>query len=56
MGSLNLRGFSADVHHSLRVAAAKRKISIKDLVERIVREWLERAGEIPKSSRRKAKG
>ncbi len=50
MGSLNLRDFSGDVHHSLRVAAAKRDVSIKDLVERIVREWLEREGELPEKS------
>ena len=56
MGSLNLRGFSADVHHSLRVVAAKRKISIKELVERITREWLEREKELPRSPRKKAKG
>jgi len=56
MGSLNLREFSTDVHHSLRVAAAKRKTSIKDLVERIVREWLEREKELPRSPGKKAKG
>jgi len=56
MGSLNLRGFDGHLHHTLRIAAAKRSVSIKELVERITREWLEREKELPKSPRKKAKG
>ena len=56
MGSLNLREFDGHLHHVLRIAAAKRNVSIKELVERITREWLEREKELPRSPGKKAKG
>ena len=56
MGSLNLREFDGHLHHVLRIAAAKRNVSIKELVERITREWLEREKELPRSTGKKAKG
>ncbi len=55
MGWLNLRGFPDELHDALRIAAAKRKTSIKALVEIAAREWLEREGEIAKPSMRKAR-
>jgi plasmid stability protein len=56
MGWLNIRGFSDDLHDALRIAAAKRKTSIKALVEVAAREWLERQGELVKRPTKKAKG
>jgi plasmid stability protein len=52
MSVLNLRGFPDDLHHSLRVAAAKRNTSIKALLITAAREWLERAGELPQEGKR----
>ena len=56
MGWLNLRAFDGELHDALRVAAAKRKTSIKALVETAAREWLQREGEITKKASKKAKG
>lgn len=53
MATMNLRGFPDDLHDTLRVAAAKRKTSIKALVEVATREWLERHGELEKRSTKK---
>jgi plasmid stability protein len=56
MGVLNLRGFPDDLQDALRIAAAKRKTSIKALMVTAAREWLEREGELSKTPRKKAKG
>lgn len=56
MGWLNLRAFPDDLHDTLRITAAKRKISIKECVAVAVREWLEREGELPEHGKKKAKG
>lgn len=56
MATMNLRGFPDDLHDALRVTAAKRKTSIKALVEVAAREWLERQGELRKQPRKNAKG
>ena len=56
MGALNLRSFPDDLQDALRIAAAKRRTSIKALMIRAAREWLEREGELSKSPKKKAKG
>lgn len=56
MATVNLRGVPDDLHDALRVAAAKRKTSIKALVETAAREWLERQGELVKRPTKKVKG
>jgi len=56
MGDLNLRGFPDELQDALRIAAAKRKTSIKALMVIAARQWLEREGELPKKRRQKAKG
>ncbi len=40
MATLNLRAFPDPLHDALRVEAAKRKSSIKDLVIQAVETWL----------------
>ncbi len=56
MGDLNLRSFPDELQDALRIAAAKRKTSIKALMVAAAREWLEREGELLKTPRKKAKG
>ena len=56
MATLNLRQFPDDLHDALRIAAAKRKASIKALMVMAAREWLEREGELPKQRKQKTKG
>lgn len=53
MATLNLRGFPDELHDAMRIAAAKRKTSIKELMIIAAREWLEQQGELPKRVKRK---
>jgi plasmid stability protein len=53
MATLNLRGFPDELHDAMRIAAAKRKTSIKELMIVAAREWLEQQGELPKRVKRK---
>lgn len=46
MATLNLRQFPDEVHDALRVAAEKRKTSIKELMITAARDWLVREGEL----------
>lgn len=46
MATINLRDFPDDLHDALRIAAAKRKTSIKGLLKMAARDWLERQGEL----------
>ncbi len=56
MGDLNLRSFPDELQHALRIAAAKRRTSIKALMVMAAREWLQREGELLKKGKQKAKG
>jgi plasmid stability protein len=56
MATLNLRQFPDDLHDALRIAAAKRKASIKELMILAARAWLQQQGELPVEPTKKAKG
>lgn len=56
MATLNLRQFPDDLHDALRIAAAKRKASIKELMILAARAWLQQQGELSVEPTKKAKG
>lgn len=44
MAALNLRDFPDELHRKMKAAAAMEGISMKDLIIKVVEEYLERKG------------